>query len=195
MEAEPSYFPPDWLPAGRQSATDLDLAVLLVNSVDLLADPPDRLDDLQWLQAAFTQAGHAGTVVDLADADLPRLRALRAALRTAFEAESAAAAADALNPVLDASRAVLQLTPDSGADTYSVVVGSGRKGIAALEARLPAALAAHIAAHGPTTLGVCASDPCRCAFVDRTRGRTRRYCCSYCNDRAAARAYRRRRKA
>ena len=43
-------------------------------------------------------------------------------------------------------------------------------------------------------VGVCGSDPCRCVFVDRTRGGTRKYCCTYCNDRFAARAYRRRKK-
>jgi predicted RNA-binding Zn ribbon-like protein len=193
--AQPSSFPLDWLTAGSERASDLDLAVLLVNSLDLIADPPDRLDDLRWLRAALRQAGHAPTADELTDSDLPRLRALRATLRAAFEAETAAQAAAELNPALDAARAVLQLAPAADTDRYRVGVAVGRTGVDALEARLPAALAAHIAAHGPSTLGVCASDPCRCAFVDRTRAKTRRYCCGYCNDRAAARAYRRRRKA
>jgi hypothetical protein len=30
--------------------------------------------------------------------------------------------------------------------------------------------------------------------VDRTRAGTRKYCCTYCNDRYAARAYRRRKR-
>jgi predicted RNA-binding Zn ribbon-like protein len=47
---------------------------------------------------------------------------------------------------------------------------------------------------GTGRLGVCGSDPCRCVFVDRTRAGTRKYCCTYCNDRFAARAYRRRKK-
>jgi predicted RNA-binding Zn ribbon-like protein len=72
-------------------------------------------------------------------------------------------------------------------------VGIGLSGVAALEARLPAALAAYVAEHGVRRLGVCGSDPCRCVYVDRTRAATRKYCCSYCNDRRAARAYRRRR--
>jgi predicted RNA-binding Zn ribbon-like protein len=193
--APPSSFPLDWLPAASDHASDLDLAVLLVNSLDLIADPADRLDDLRWLRAAFMQVGHASTADELTESDLPRLRALRATLRTAFEADTTAEAAAALNPALDAARAVLQLTPDIETDRYRVGVAVGRMGVDSLEARLPAALAAHIAAHGPSTLGVCASDPCRCAFVDRTRATTRRYCCGYCNDRAAARAYRRRRKA
>ena len=72
--------------------------------------------------------------------------------------------------------------------------GVGLHGLAALEARLPAAVAAFVAEHGTKRLGVCGSDPCRCVFVDRTRAGTRKYCCSYCNDRFAARAYRRRKK-
>ena len=56
------------------------------------------------------------------------------------------------------------------------------------------AVAAYVVEHGPVRLGVCGSDPCRCVFVDRTRGGTRKYCCTYCNDRFAARAYRRRKK-
>lgn len=194
MPAEPSYFPLDWLAARSEAASDLDLAVLVVNSLDLLAEPADRLVDLRWLRAAFGQVGHEMLASELGDDDLPRLRDLRAALRTAFEATTEADAAGALNPALAAAGAIVQLVPDDVAGGYHLGVGSGRAGIEALEARLPAALAAHLAAHGPSTLGVCASDPCRCAFVDRTRARTRRYCCGYCNDRAAARAYRRRRK-
>jgi predicted RNA-binding Zn ribbon-like protein len=194
QRAQPSFFPLDWIPTGVERASDLDLAVLLVNSLDLIADPPDRLDDLRWLRAAFGQVGQAALADALSDSDLPRLRALRANLRAAFEAATAAEAAATLNPALDAAHAVLQLAPGSEPDGYRVAVAVERTGVDALEARLPAALAAHIAAHGTSTLGVCASDPCRCAFVDRTRARTRRYCCGYCNDRAAARAYRRRRK-
>jgi predicted RNA-binding Zn ribbon-like protein len=194
MSAQPSYFPTDWLTSRSDEATDLDLAVLLVNSVDLLADPADRLGDLQWLRAAFGQVGHAALASELRDGDLPRLRDLRAALRAAFEAPTAHEAASALNPALASAGAIVQLVPDDSSGGYRLGVGAGRTGVDALEARFPAGVAAHIAAHGPSTLGVCASDPCRCAFVDRTRAKTRRYCCGYCNDRAAARAYRRRRR-
>jgi predicted RNA-binding Zn ribbon-like protein len=194
MTGQPSYFPLDWLTPRSHDASDLDLAVLLVNSLDLVADPADRLVDLRWMRAAFGQVGHEAVASELRDDDLPRLRDLRSALRAAFEATTEAEAARALNPALAAAGAIVQLMPDDSDGGYRLGVGSGRTGIDALEARLPAAVAAHLAAHGPSTLGVCASDPCRCAFVDRTRAKTRRYCCGYCNDRAAARAYRRRRK-
>ncbi|MGC4109831.1 MAG: CGNR zinc finger domain-containing protein [Nocardioides sp.] len=183
-------FPPDWLERGFDHlATDLDLAVLLVNTHDLLEDPPDRLVDLSWLTPVLSAVGHGDLAETLKPSDLPRLRTLRSLLRSAFEAPDLATAAAVLNPQLVRARAVRLL------DGERFVVAPDRSGYDALAARLPAAVAAHVAAHGPDRLGVCASDPCRCAFVDRTRAGTRRYCCEVCNDRQAARAYRRRRSA
>ena len=98
-----------------------------------------------------------------------------------------------LNPLLQKAKAVPLLARKQDGET-TLRVGVGLHGVAALEARLPAALAGFVAEHGTQRLGVCGSDPCRCVFVDRTRAGTRKYCCSYCNDRFAARAYRRRKK-
>jgi predicted RNA-binding Zn ribbon-like protein len=185
-------FPADWLPAtGR--AGDLDLALLLVNSVDLLEEPADRLQDLTWLTAAFRAAGHADLAEQLRPSDLPELRSLRDDLRTAFVIDDPVAVCDALNVLLRGS-AGPELVPLPGTDDrVRLEVGVGLVGCTALRARLPAAIASHLATYGTRRLGTCASDPCRCAFVDRTRAGTRRYCCGYCNDRAAARSYRRRR--
>jgi predicted RNA-binding Zn ribbon-like protein len=189
--AGPLPFPPDWLPGWpERGITDLDLAVLLVNSFDLLDDPPDRLHDLQWFSSALKSVGQAALAGALSDADLPALRRLRDTLRQVFETDDSATAAEFLNPLLRRSRAVPLLVPDAGTGTAALAVAPDRIGLAALEARLPAALATFVAERGPGRLGTCASDPCSCAFVDRTRAATRRYCCSYCNDRAAARNYR-----
>ena len=194
MEVGAGGFPPDWLANPASPASDVELALLLVNSLDLLEDPPDRLVDLGWLTAAFTRAGQGGLATELTRRDLPRLRALRDSLRGVFEAEDLRAAAAQLNPLLEKARAVPLLVVDSDDDHPTLQVGVGLRGVAALEARLPAALASHVAEHGTARLGVCGSDPCRCVFVDRTRGSTRKYCCTYCNDRYAARAYRRRKR-
>ncbi len=188
-------FPPDWLERGLDlPASDLDLAVLLVNTHDLLEDPADRLGDLTWFAGALARVGHADLAAGLTTRDLPRLRALRDVLRAAFEAAHPADAADVLNPQLVKAKAVFQLEVGGTPDEARFVPVPDLTGYAALAARLPAALAAHIAEHGVGRLGVCSSDPCRCAFVDRTRAGTRRYCCTVCNDRFAARAYRRRRR-
>ncbi len=189
----PAGFPGDWLADPTAPASDVELALLLVNSHDLLDDPPDRLRDLRWLTHVFTRAGHGDLALELSGRGLPRLRRLRDALRAAFEAPDDLAAAAILNPLLEKARAVPLIDVDPAGST-SLRVGLGLRGVAALEARLPAALAAFVAEHGVRRLGVCDSDPCRCVYVDRTRAGTRKYCCSYCNDRRAARAYRRRQR-
>lgn len=191
-DEEPAGFPGDWLADRAAPATDVELALLLVNSHDLLEDPPDRLRDLDWLTHVLDRSGHASLAGELSTRDLPRLRRLRDELRTVFESDDDARAAAVLNPLLQRARAVPLIDVDEAGGTR-LRVGIGLSGLTALEARLPAALAAYISEHGVRRLGVCGSDPCRCVFVDRTRAGTRKYCCSYCNDRRAAREYRRRR--
>jgi predicted RNA-binding Zn ribbon-like protein len=187
-------FPPDWLQGGdRGVATDLDLVVLLVNSYDVLDDPPDRLRDLHWFAGALRAVGHGALADSLAESDVPALRRLRDRLRRVFEVGDMTAVAEVLNPLLTRSRAVPLLVP-GGTGGAHLAVAPDRTGISALQARLPSALAAFVAASGAQRLGTCAGDPCSCAFVDRTRGGTRRFCCSICNDRTAARSYRTRRR-
>jgi hypothetical protein len=191
MEEGPAGFPGDWLVDAAAPASDVELALLLVNSLDLLEDPPDRLVDLRWLTHVFTRVGHGALADELTPRDLPRLRRLRDSLRSVFETYDDAEAAAVLNPLLEKGKAIALLDVSRGA-AATLRVGLGRHGVFALEARLPAALAGFVAEHGTRRLGVCGSDPCRCVFVDRTRAATRKYCCTYCNDRFAARAYRRR---
>jgi predicted RNA-binding Zn ribbon-like protein len=183
----------DWL--GRQDgepASDLDLAVLLVNSLDLLEDPADRLTDLAWFREVTADVGRGDITAALADGDLPGLRELRESLRMVFQASSAGEAADRLNPLLLRAAAVPQLVVTGGG--ARIEVAPGERGLTALAARLPLALAELIAQRGPARLGTCAALPCQCAFIDRTRARTRRFCCTACNDRAAARLYRQRKR-
>jgi predicted RNA-binding Zn ribbon-like protein len=189
-----TVFPTDWLtPAVGGPATDLDLVVVLLNSHDLLAHPVDRLADLGWLRAALRHSGHPDLARGLRARDLGRLRVLREDLRTVVECTDLGTATARLNRLLTRGRALPLLVAGQGG--VRLAVAADRTGYAALAARLPAALAAHVAAHGLRRLGVCASEPCRCVFVDHTRAGSRRYCCGWCNDRRAARAYRRRRSA
>ena len=51
-----------------------------------------------------------------------------------------------------------------------------------------------IRAHGWDRFGICDALPCRCVFVDRSRNRSRRYCCDLCADRATQAAARARRR-
>lgn len=162
-----------------EPCSDLDLAVLLLNSVDLLEDPPDRMaEDLGWWRRVLGRVGHQALADDQREEDRPALLALRATLRAVFEAGDDDEARALLNGALVDAGAVVQVGAEG--------IGVG----ADLHARLLFAVAKQVAERGVVRLGVCASDPCRCVYVDRTRAGTRRYCCDICNDRAAARAYR-----
>lgn len=173
--------------------SDLDLAVELVNTHYVLADPPDRLTGVAVFQAILENLGHADLAPQLHADDLRRLRRLRERLWPVFAASSATEAAGLLNPMLQETGAVPQLS-EGPVGIWELRMGGDLRGIRALEARLPAALAAHVALQGVHRLGVCHAAPCQCVYVDRTRPATRRFCCDQCNDRAAAAAYRRRRK-
>ena len=182
----------DWLERrDGEPATDLDLVVLLVNSLDLLEDPPDRLT-VPWFAEVAADVGRADVARTLRSGDLAGLRRLRESLQAVFRADSAEVAAAILNPMLRDAHAVPELVVTAAG--VDLQVAPDQRGLAALAARLPAALAEQVAGRGVGRLGTCASPPCQCAFVDRTRAATRRYCCSICNDRAAARLYRRRRR-
>jgi predicted RNA-binding Zn ribbon-like protein len=182
----------DWLERRDGPASGLDLAVLLANSLDLLEDPPDRLCDLGWFRDVLADVGHPGIAAALRPADLAGLRQLRDSLLAVFAAGSPAEAASLLNPMLQRAAAIPQLVVSAAGARLEVAPGA--TGLAALTARLPAALAEHVARWGTGRLGTCAASPCRCAFIDHTRGQTRRFCCTACNDRAAARLYRRRKR-
>ena len=55
----PALFPADWIrPADGAPADDLALAVLLVNSLDHTADPPDRLTSIDWFRKVLQATGH-----------------------------------------------------------------------------------------------------------------------------------------
>lgn len=183
----------DWLERPGEPASDLDLVVLLVNSLDLLDDPPDRLTDLSWLGAVLAAVGRDDIGSALTAGDLAGLRRLRESLRAVFQASSPGDAASLLNALLTQAPAVPQLVVSG--DGLRLQVAPRARGLAALSARLPAALAEYIAYRGTGRLGTCAALPCQCVFLDRTRAQTRRFCCTTCNDRAAAQLYRRRKRA
>jgi predicted RNA-binding Zn ribbon-like protein len=176
-----------------QATDDVDLAVELINTDWFLADPPDRLTDVAVVRDILVERGEGDLAVQLRPSDLGPLRELRERLRPAFAAGTVEEAGAVLNPMLREAGAVPQLVAGPGG-TALIRVDAGLSGYAALAARLPAGVAAWVAAHGPARIGVCQAAPCACVFVDRTRPGTRRYCCDACNDRAAAAAYRLRKR-
>lgn len=171
----------------------LPLVVDLVNTVDRLATPVDRLSTVEPVVDRLRTGGWPDLAGSLYPGDLPAVVELRERLRAVFSAESPQAAV-LLNGLLAGAGAVARLVPGGPAGVDLRAVGPP-VGVAGLQALVADALARHVARHGVSRLGVCRGSPCECVFVDRTKAVRQRYCCGLCSDRVAAAAYRRRRSA
>lgn len=168
------------------------VAVDLVNSWDELVGPPELLRSVESLRVLLRWHGFDEAARLVTEEDVPRARELRARLTGVFDASSEAKAVEILNDMLaELGRPPhlertpggwrLRCWPDES-EGLSSAVAYGALGV--LEA---------IRDGGWERLGRCAGAPCRCVYVDRSRNRSRRYCCELCADRVAQAQYRRRR--
>src|ERR1700712_4054902 len=99
--------------AADEPLTDLGLAVLLLNSVDLLEDPADRMaEDLSWWRRALTRHGHADLAAAQREDARGGLLERRGLLRVVVEGDDEEEARQVLNVALLAAGAVVQLGPD-----------------------------------------------------------------------------------
>jgi predicted RNA-binding Zn ribbon-like protein len=178
------------LPRERDS---IALAVALANTWDVLNDPPEHLDDIQMLRLILRAFGLEEEAEQAKEADLAPLRAMRDRLRKAFGADREAAAVEELNSLAREAGAIPQLEPKNGDWTFRYGVGR-RSLVDELAGRSSVALLGVIEEGGWRRFGRCAASPCCCVFVDRSRNRSRRYCCHWCADRATQAAARKRRK-
>jgi predicted RNA-binding Zn ribbon-like protein len=179
------------LPRERDS---IALAVALVNTWDVLNDPPEHLDDVEMLELILRAFGLNEEAGRASAGDLAPVRRLRDRLRRAFETDDEAEAVRELNAVARDAGAVPQLERGNGGWTFRY--GRRSRTLATdLAGRTSVALLGVIEEDGWNRFGLCAASPCCCVFVDRSRNRSRRYCCHYCADRATQAAARRRRKA
>jgi predicted RNA-binding Zn ribbon-like protein len=164
------------------------LAVDLLNSWDELDDPPELLS-VRWLRRYLEFHGFPA---DVGEEDVATARELRERLRRGFDAATEEEAVAALNAILrDHGRPPqLQRSGRAWRFRYAPPEGAGVEAVAA-----PAALGLleAIRDHGLSRFGHCDAAPCRCVYVDRSRNRSRRYCCELCADRANQAASRRRR--
>jgi predicted RNA-binding Zn ribbon-like protein len=170
----------------------IGLAVGLVNTWDVLNDPPELLNVerlrvlLRWFE--LDEAAQRASERDLAS-----LRRMRDRLRRAFEADTEEEAAAELNAVARETGAVPQLERRNGG--WGFRYGSGRRTLAhEIGGQAAVALLGVIERDGWDRFGLCAAAPCCCVYVDRSRNRSRRYCCELCADRATQAAARRRRR-
>ena len=123
-----------------------------------------------------------------AEGDLKRVRSLRRRVRSVFEAETESEAVEILNDLLADS--VAQLRPGKDGWRFSYEPRRARDLADRLAPRVAAALLVAVQTDGWERFGVCDALPCRCVYLDRSRNRSRRYCCQLCADRVAAAHYR-----
>ena len=179
------------LPHERDS---IALAVALVNTWDVLNDPPEHLDDIELLRLILREFGLRELADRAEEADLAPLRRMRDKLRRAFEAEDDEVAVRELNAIAREAGAIPQLVRGNG--DWEFRYGGGKRSLTIeLAGKTSVALLGVIEQEGWTRFGRCAASPCCCVFIDRSRNRSRRYCCHWCADRATQAAARRRRKA
>ena len=179
------------LPRERDS---IALAVALVNTWDVLNDPPEHLDDIEMLRLILREFGLKEQAEEAQEADLEPLRRMRDRLRRAFEAQEDAVAVRELNAIAREAGAIPQLERANG--HWQFRYGRGKRSLTTeLAGKTSVSLLGVIEREGWTRFGRCAASPCCCVFIDRSRNNSRRYCCHYCADRATQAAARRRRKA
>ena len=165
--------------------------VRLLNTWDELEPDPELLRDPSIASRFLRRHGFDDAAALADDEEVASLRGLRARVRTAWDAKEDAAAVDQLNAVLASSRVQPRLEPAAGGwvfrwDAPGLRASDFAPGLCA------STLLGEISVHGRRRLGTCLGAPCRCVFVDRSRSRTRRYCCDLCADRVNQAARRRR---
>ncbi len=171
---------------------EIDLAVGLVNTWDVLDEEPEFLHEVGNLRRFLEQHSLEREARVATEGDLKRVRSLRRRVRSVFEAETEAEAVEILNDLLADS--VAQLRPGKDGWRFAYEPRRGRDLADRLAPRVAAALLVAIQTEGWDRFGVCDALPCRCVYLDRSRNRSRRYCCQLCADRIAAAAYRERSK-
>jgi predicted RNA-binding Zn ribbon-like protein len=171
----------------------LAVAIDLINTWDELEPEPDLIEGVTDIRTWLEWHGLSIAAKRMGEADVDHVRALRAQFDRVFDAGDEAEAASRLNelaraygtpPVLEQAGGGWRLRSWPDEDT----------GLPAVAAYATAGLLAAFHELGWARFGRCAGSPCRCAFVDRSRNRSRRYCCTLCADRVAQAQYRTRRR-
>jgi predicted RNA-binding Zn ribbon-like protein len=169
------------------------VAVDLVNTWDELHPEPDLIEGLADVRVWLEWHGLSTPARRLNEGDVDRVRELRARLDRVFDSRDEAEAAARLNELAREYGTAPQLERVDG-EWRLRSWPDEREGLPAVAAYAVAGLLDAFRELGWGRFGRCAGTPCRCAFVDRSRNRTRRYCCSLCADRVAQAQYRARKR-
>jgi predicted RNA-binding Zn ribbon-like protein len=169
---------------------DVALAVDLANTWETLDPPNERLRDVGSLRRVLAHHGHDAASDAATDDDVDAARALRDRLRDAFTASNEQEAVASLNRLL-ANAPAARLVHDGRSWRF----GWDESTPDFLAPTTATALLDAIRRDGFERFGTCAGTPCTGVFVDRSRNRSRRYCCELCADRVAQATSRGRRRA
>jgi predicted RNA-binding Zn ribbon-like protein len=172
----------------------MTFAVRLLNSWDELEPEPELLRDAEIAGRFLWRYGFDDAAALADERELAGLRSLRARLRAAWDAGNDTAAVALLNELL-AECEVQPHLERRGRGWVFRWDAPGLRASAFAPGLCAAALLEEIERHGRRRLGTCAGAPCRCTFLDRSKNRSRRYCCDQCADRVNQAAHRRRRRA
>jgi predicted RNA-binding Zn ribbon-like protein len=181
------------LTSDETRGSGLAVAVDLVNTWDELHEEPDKIEGLADVRTWLEWHGLATAAAELGERDVDAVRTLRGRLDRVFNASGEDEAAALLNELMR-NYAVPPQLERSGGDWRIRAWPDEREGLAAVAAYATAGLLDAFRELGWKRFGRCAGSPCRCAYVDRSRNRTRRYCCTLCADRVAQAQYRARRR-
>jgi predicted RNA-binding Zn ribbon-like protein len=168
----------------------MGFVVGLLNTWDELEPDPELLTDQADVAFLLRRHGFADAAERTDDAELAALRSLRTRIRAAWEAGTPAEAAELLNALLDECGVHPRLSLESGAGLVFRWDRPGLRGRDFLPGLAAYAVLEELRDHGSGRLGICVAGPCRCVYVDTSKNRTRRYCCTKCADRTNAAAYR-----
>ncbi len=177
-----------------------DYAVRLVNSEEP-ARGVDTLTSADAVRELFGNGAQAARRV--ADADVTRLRSVRARLRAVFEAaneDDEVRAVDLLNALLIEFPVSPQISghefrDDNGRPKWHMhIADHAVNASATYTATACMGLAVHLTEYGVDRLGICQAAPCRNAYLDTSTNRSRRYCSDRCATRANVAAYRARKR-
>jgi predicted RNA-binding Zn ribbon-like protein len=169
------------------------LAIDLVNSWDEFDEPPELLRNRSWLERWLRFHGFPGAAAAVTDGDVERARELRAQLTAAFDAPGEAEAVSVLAHLLTAT-AVPPVFERAASGWRFRWWPDESAGLAFVAPYAATGLLELIRDVGWQRFGRCSGSPCRCVYVDRSRNRSRRYCCSLCANRVAQAVHRQRRR-
>ena len=182
------------LTRGEGRGTALTLAIDLVNTWDLLEPEPDLIEGLDDVRVWLTWHGLDRAAAEMRQPDVDRVRELRTRIDEVFDAPTEAEAVELTNALAREHGTPPQLER-AGRDWRVRSWPDESAGMPFVQAFAAAGLLDGLRTFGWERFGRCAGSPCRCAFVDRSRNRSRRYCCTLCSDRVAQASHRARKKA